>query len=57
MIKPPKSKAEGELEDIKVVLRWVYNTHTLIVSLPDTKFIAWTKTIQDNLSKPRIWKR
>ena len=46
-----KAKDEGELEDIKVVLEWVYNTLTLCVRLTNPKFIAWTKTIQDILSK------
>ena len=53
MIDPSKAKDEGSLEDFKVVLGWVYNTRTLCVSSPDSKFIAWTKTIQDILSKDK----
>ena len=51
MIKPSKVKAAGALEDIKIVLGWVYNTRTLCLSLPELEFIACTKTIQDILSK------
>ena len=39
IIEPPKAEAEGALEKIKVVLGWVYNTHTLCVSLPNTNFL------------------
>ena len=51
MIKPSKEKSEGSLEETRVVLGWLYNTRTLCVSLPNPKFIAWTKTIQDIISK------
>ena len=53
MIYPSKAKAERSLEEIKSVLGWVYNKHILCVRLPDLKFIAWTKTIQDILSKDK----
>ena len=53
MIETSKSKAGGSLEEIKVVLGWVYNTLTLCVSLPDPKFISSTKTIQGILSKDK----
>ena len=53
MIETSKSKSEGSLEEIKVVLGWVYNTLTLCVSLPDPKFISSTKTIQGILSKDK----
>ena len=51
MIEPSKEKSEGVLEEIKVVLVWVYNTCTLFVRLTETKFISWTKSIQDIISK------
>ena len=51
MTKPSKAKAEGALEEIKVLLRWLYNTRTFCMSLPYPKFISYTKTIQDILSK------
>ena len=51
MIDPSKAKDEGAFEDIKVVLGWEYNTRTLCVSLHNPKFISWTKTIQEILSK------
>ena len=54
MIEPLNAKAEGALEEIKVVLGWVYNTRTFCVSLPEPKFIACTNTIQDILSKDEI---
>ena len=51
MIEPTKAKYEGASEEINIVLGRVYSTRTLCVSLPGPKFIAWTKTIQDILSK------
>ena len=51
MTKPSKSKSERALEEIKVVLVWVYNTRKFCVGLPEPKVIVWTKTIQDILSK------
>ena len=51
MIKTSKAKSEEAIEDIKVVLGWVYNTRTLCVRLLGAKFIAWAKTMQDILSK------
>ena len=36
---------------IKAVLEWVYNTCKLCVILPKLKFISWTKTIHDILTK------
>ena len=54
IIEQSKVKAEGVLEEIKIVLGWLYNTRTLCVILTETKFIAWTKNIQDILSKDEI---
>ena len=39
MIKSSKAKSEEALEDIKVLLGWLYNTHTLCVSLPEPNLI------------------
>ena len=53
MIYPSKAKSEGALEEIKVVLGWLYNTHAFWLILPEPKFTSWTNTIQDILSKDK----
>jgi hypothetical protein len=46
MIARGKLTAEGGLSEMKMILGWLFNFRTLIVSLPDHKFIAWTTAIQ-----------
>ena len=46
MIARNKLTAEGGLSETKMILGWLFNFRTLIVSLPDHKFIAWTAAIQ-----------
>ena len=42
-----KLQAEAKLEEEKLDLGWIINTRSLRIILPDYKFIAWTKTIDD----------
>ena len=53
MIKTINANDEGALEEIKVLLGWVYNACTLCMSLLNPKFVAWTKTIQAIWSKDK----
>ena len=46
MIARNKLTAEGGLSETKMILGWLFNFRTLIVSLPDHKFIAWMVAIQ-----------
>jgi hypothetical protein len=46
MIARNKLTAEGSLSETKLILGWLFNFRTLILSLPDHKFIAWTAAIQ-----------
>jgi hypothetical protein len=45
-----KYKAEGRLEETKKVLRWIINTGSLRISLPDDKFRDWSRDISKILS-------
>jgi len=40
-----KLKAEGTLEEIKIVLGWIINTRSLLLSLPDDKHRKWSANI------------
>jgi hypothetical protein len=46
MIARNKLTAEGGLLETKMILGWLFNFRTLIVSLLDHKFITWTAAIQ-----------
>jgi hypothetical protein len=46
MIAINKLTAEGSLSETKMILGWLFNIRTFIVSLLDHKFIAWTAAIQ-----------
>ncbi len=50
MVAKDKLLAEGGLSETKVILGWLFNFRTLIVSLPDHKFIAWTAAIQKRIT-------
>ncbi len=39
--------AEAGLEEIKTILGWVFNFRSLLISLPDNKFKAWTEAINE----------
>ena len=47
MLSLKKWLAEGRQEESKTVLGWVVNTRSLLVSLPDDKFDAYKKQVQD----------
>ena len=49
-----KMEAEGGLEEEKVILGWHFNTRLLLISLPENKYIAWSKQISDILSDGRV---
>jgi len=42
-----KLQVKGRLEEIKTVLGWVINSRSMVISLPDHKFLNWTKEIND----------
>jgi hypothetical protein len=46
-----KLSAEARLEEEKIILGWRINFCCLIISLPDNKFTAWTKSIKEILSR------
>ena len=46
ILSPEKLAAEGAPAEIQQVLGWTIDTRRLTVSLPNTKFIMWTKDIQ-----------
>jgi len=50
IISMKKYKAEGRLEETKKVLRWIINTGSLRISLPDDKFRDWSRDISKILS-------
>jgi hypothetical protein len=43
MVAEDKLKAEGGLSEMKTILGWLFNFRTLTVSLPEHKYIAWSK--------------
>ena len=43
--------AEGNLEDTKRILGWLYNTRRLLISLPDSKTFAWIDSITDLIAR------
>jgi hypothetical protein len=53
MIARNKLTAEGSLSETKMILGWLFNFRTLILSLPDHKFIAWTAAIQKMVTSKR----
>jgi hypothetical protein len=40
-----KNTAEGQLEEMKLILGWIINTRSLSISLPKDKFQCWTSDI------------
>jgi hypothetical protein len=46
-----KLLAETKLEEPKIILRWHFEFQRLIISLPENKFIAWTDSFKDTLSR------
>ncbi len=46
-----KLEAEVGLEECKTILDWLVDTHGLLLSLPNNKFIAWTAIIEEILER------
>ena len=45
-----KLAAEAGLKEEKFILGWLFDFHRLIISLPISKCIAWTDSINDILA-------
>ena len=43
------SLAEAGAEEIKIILGWILNFRTLIIALPDNKYVAWKVAILEIL--------
>ena len=48
-----KLVAEGTLEETKILLGWKLDTRSLMISLPDEKYIAWSRSIYEIIDKGR----
>ena len=46
-----KLESEALLEETKTILGWLIDFRRLLIILPDNKFTAWTKAIQDMINK------
>ncbi len=53
MIARNKLTAEGGLSETKMILGWLFNFRTLIVSLLDHEFIAWMTAIHKMVTSKR----
>jgi hypothetical protein len=53
LISLKKLIAEGGLKEVQTVLGWILNTRTLLVSLPEDKFLAYSKQINNLLEKTK----
>lgn len=47
MASEDKFKAEAAAEETKMILGWLVDHRQLLVSLPENKFVAWSKALQD----------
>jgi len=54
LISYTKMLAEAAMSETKTALGWLLNTRTLQVSLPDSKFIGWTHSINHTLGLTSI---
>ena len=45
-ISEDKNEAKGAPEEVKICLEWVIDTRQLLVSLPEHKFIAWSREVE-----------
>eukprot|EP00957_Ditylum_brightwellii_P168753 12844444-Ditylum_brightwellii.AAC.1 len=43
--------AEAGLEEMKMILGWLFDFRHLKILLPDNKFVAWTESITELLRK------
>ena len=53
LLNETKLKAEGALEETKIVLGWMLDTRRLLISLPTHKYIAWTGQISNMIKTKR----
>jgi len=49
-----KLLAEAKLEETKIILGWIFDFRRLTVALPENKYVAWTKSIQNILEKGSV---
>jgi hypothetical protein len=57
MVAEDKLKAEGGLSETKIILGWLFNFRTLTVSLPEHKYIAWSREINQMINSRRTTKK
>jgi hypothetical protein len=50
IISSKKLQAEGTFEEVKIVLGWVVNTRSLVISLPSDKYKRWSEDINKMIS-------
>mmetsp|Transcript_13224 Transcript_13224/g.28024 ORF Transcript_13224/g.28024 Transcript_13224/m.28024 type:complete len:842 (+) Transcript_13224:3970-6495(+) len=46
-----KLEAEAAAEEIKTILGWRFDFHRFLISLPENKFIAWSKDIKNLIAR------
>ena len=51
MVAPNKIEAEAAPEEQKLITGWLFDTRRLLVKLPANKFIAWTRQINEFITK------
>ena len=49
-----KLAGEGKMEEIKIILGWEINTRALTISLPEAKYVAWTRDISHFLQQSSV---
>jgi hypothetical protein len=49
-----KYNAEGQMGETKIILGWLLNTRSLLISLPDDKHKRWTMDINKLISTTRV---
>ena len=50
-ISTSKLTAEGTIDEVKVILGCKYDTRSLVISLPDQKYFAWSHNLEQLLHK------
>ena len=50
----PKLEAEGTPSEMMIVLGWWLDTHKLLLRLPDDKFLAYSKEVEEILAAGRV---
>ena len=57
MVAEDKLKAEGGLSETKTIVGWLFNFHTLTLSLPEHKYIAWSNDLRQMIRSWRMTKK